>query len=220
MKGLNTPPGRRRLAVIGAVIVLLAAAVPVALSVIPSSADAAVSTNAGGNALGNLANRSPGERLVGVAMKAARAVRDTLGVGPSEPEKRAERALARPPAGPTSESDVAFALQEPPVPAMPGAAPELAGLPGDLPGGIVYNPGSSGGLVYMPISGGGSSGGSSSGGSSGGTGSSGGGSSGGGDTPPVSAVPEPATWAMMILGFGLLGGSMRRQSRKVRLARA
>lgn len=28
---------------------------------------------------------------------------------------------------------------------------------------------------------------------------------------PVSAVPEPATWAMMILGFGMVGYSMRRR---------
>ncbi|QMW24460.1 PEP-CTERM sorting domain-containing protein [Sandaracinobacteroides saxicola] len=26
-----------------------------------------------------------------------------------------------------------------------------------------------------------------------------------------SAVPEPATWAMMIIGFGLVGSAMRRQ---------
>jgi hypothetical protein len=25
-------------------------------------------------------------------------------------------------------------------------------------------------------------------------------------------VPEPATWAMMIIGFGLVGGVMRRRS--------
>ena len=28
----------------------------------------------------------------------------------------------------------------------------------------------------------------------------------------TAAVPEPATWAMMILGFGLIGGAMRRRS--------
>lgn len=28
----------------------------------------------------------------------------------------------------------------------------------------------------------------------------------------VAAVPEPATWAMMILGFGLIGGAMRRRA--------
>ena len=30
--------------------------------------------------------------------------------------------------------------------------------------------------------------------------------------PPPAAVPEPATWAMLILGFGLVGGAMRRRS--------
>lgn len=28
----------------------------------------------------------------------------------------------------------------------------------------------------------------------------------------TNAVPEPATWAMLILGFGLVGGAMRRQA--------
>lgn len=36
----------------------------------------------------------------------------------------------------------------------------------------------------------------------------------------VAAVPEPATWAMMIGGFGMIGGAMRRRSAKVRLALA
>ena len=30
--------------------------------------------------------------------------------------------------------------------------------------------------------------------------------------PPPPAVPEPATWAMMIFGFGMIGSFMRRQS--------
>ncbi len=29
--------------------------------------------------------------------------------------------------------------------------------------------------------------------------------------PVVAAVPEPSTWAMMILGFGIVGGAMRRR---------
>lgn len=42
-----------------------------------------------------------------------------------------------------------------------------------------------------------------------------------GTTAGPGAVPEPATWAMMILGFGMIGGAMRRRSRqeaKVRFA--
>mgnify|MGYP000176760204 CR=1 FL=1 len=31
--------------------------------------------------------------------------------------------------------------------------------------------------------------------------------------PPVPGVPEPATWAMMIIGFGLLGALLRRRRR-------
>lgn len=34
------------------------------------------------------------------------------------------------------------------------------------------------------------------------------------------AVPEPATWLMMIGGFALVGGAMRRRSTKIRFARA
>lgn len=30
------------------------------------------------------------------------------------------------------------------------------------------------------------------------------------EPPPLSAIPEPATWAMMILGFGLIGQTLRR----------
>ena len=34
------------------------------------------------------------------------------------------------------------------------------------------------------------------------------------------AVPEPATWAMMIMGFGLIGGAMRQRKAKVSYRRA
>ncbi|HEY1144448.1 MAG TPA: PEPxxWA-CTERM sorting domain-containing protein [Sphingomicrobium sp.] len=34
------------------------------------------------------------------------------------------------------------------------------------------------------------------------------------------AVPEPATWAMMLLGFGFVGGAMRRGRRQLKLAAA
>lgn len=35
---------------------------------------------------------------------------------------------------------------------------------------------------------------------------------------PISAVPEPATWAMMIFNFGLVGGAMRVRRRNIVLA--
>jgi hypothetical protein len=47
------------------------------------------------------------------------------------------------------------------------------------------------------------------------TGASGGNFNGTGN---LTAVPEPATWAMMIMGFGLVGGVMRRRSMKVAFA--
>jgi hypothetical protein len=36
--------------------------------------------------------------------------------------------------------------------------------------------------------------------------------------PEVPAVPEPASWAMMIAGFGLVGGAMRRRSPRIDFA--
>jgi hypothetical protein len=38
-----------------------------------------------------------------------------------------------------------------------------------------------------------------------------------GGTLTFAAVPEPATWALMILGFGLIGGAMRRRDRETRV---
>jgi PEP-CTERM motif len=34
--------------------------------------------------------------------------------------------------------------------------------------------------------------------------------------PVAAAVPEPATWAMMLMGFGMIGGAMRRRRSTVR----
>lgn len=39
-----------------------------------------------------------------------------------------------------------------------------------------------------------------------------------GSVSSVAAVPEPATWAMMLLGFGAIGASMRRRRRVTAIA--
>ena len=36
----------------------------------------------------------------------------------------------------------------------------------------------------------------------------------------ISAVPEPATWGMMIMGFGMVGGAMRRRRPKITVSYA
>jgi len=48
--------------------------------------------------------------------------------------------------------------------------------------------------------------------------STGNGSYGGSITFSAAAVPEPATWAMMIGGLGLVGGAMRRRAKHQQLA--
>ena len=38
-----------------------------------------------------------------------------------------------------------------------------------------------------------------------------------GEAPLTSVVPEPATWMMLILGFGVLGSVLRAQRRKAQV---
>jgi len=40
------------------------------------------------------------------------------------------------------------------------------------------------------------------------------------DSSSVEAVPEPATWAMMLIGFGVMGGAMRRRRQRVTVSYA
>lgn len=43
---------------------------------------------------------------------------------------------------------------------------------------------------------------------------------GGGPGPPPPSVPEPSAWALMILGFGIVGAAWRRRRALIRIARA
>ncbi|WP_308517887.1 PEPxxWA-CTERM sorting domain-containing protein [Sphingomonas flavescens] len=157
-----------------------------------------------------LDQRSPGERVAGAQTK----------------HKKIQHALAKVrtrerPAGPST-SELAKVLMPtgpvgadaaivPPVaiagpapqladfvapPAAPGGGPPIVGpggSPGGSPGGIGGGGGSPGGppIIYRPEE----------------------------TKTPVAAVPEPSTWAMMLLGFGLMGWRVRRtKARQHKLA--
>ena len=139
-----------------------------------------------------------------------------IGVPRVFPIHRARQALTPPP--PTPPAAFAARVPQPATPTeqvSPLATPDIdaPGVP-DLPPPLIFaGPGPGPVGPILSSSGGGSSGGGSSGGTSSGA------SSSGGDTPGVpSAVPEPSTWAMIILGFGCIGGILRLAGR--RLARA
>ena len=156
-----------------------------------------------------LSQRSPGERTEAQLTKTKRA-----------------RALARhrlpaPKLGtPPSAMELAKILM-PPVTKVPVAANPVSlmqGPPVSLPL-IVGSPGGGGIFVSPP-----------------GGGTPGGGITPGGETPPgggnpplvtppttpelIPAVPEPGTWAMMLLGFGFIGWRIRREKRAPQLLAA
>jgi hypothetical protein len=100
-----------------------------------------------------------------------------------------------------------------------GGSPGIIGVPPGLGGG---GGGSGGGGGGGSSGGGGGSGGSGGGGISGGGGGGGvggggggiiGGGGGGGGGGGVHGVPEPATWALMLIGVGAIGGLHRRDRR-------
>lgn len=186
----------------------------------------AVSSVGGGSvALAELLARSPGARIGGVALK-AKTRRAALAAAPSGPADLApgkeQTALAAgAPEGPIpgflAPGGTPTDIFAPPVPglafASSGSGPSFAALPPPAIGG--------GGIF---IGGGGGSGGG--GGGGGGTGTVPSGPTPTLTTPPtptptgtvptpVAPVPEPATWLMMIAGFGAVGTAMRRRRRAV-----
>ena len=171
----------------------------------------------GTRALAELVARSPGARVGGTALK-AKSPRLAL-VSPLGSE--ASPAGAKLPGVPLASVLSSSAGPEGPVPAAPGsfasdfAAPAIPGegLLGPsapsypLPVDFGSVPGFSGGGA--PFFGG------VPGGIGGGGGGGGGFPGGGGVIGPPPAIPEPSTWLLLIGGFGLVGGSMRRKRRAV-----
>lgn len=135
----------------------------------------------------------------------------------------AQHASAHVPAGGVMASPCAPIASAAPLLAPIGDMPAQAGLAslgqladGGAPNGFGGYPGGDSGMFDGGEGGyfGGGSGGGGIGGGGGGGGGTGGGTPG---TPPVGpvlgTVPEPASWAMMLSGFGAMGGAMRWQRR-------
>jgi hypothetical protein len=162
---------------------------------------------AGQDLLSAMRARSPGERQAGALTTKGKRERPApvsamLPVAQENPVLAAPTVLAPVAAAPLAAA-VAPAVLPPAALAPAALAPIAAGGIGAagllplIPAAIVIaaNPPGGGGNNPPPPPGGG----------------------GGGVTPPPPppgpAVPEPATWAMMIIGFGLLGAFLRRRSR-------
>ena len=213
----NSAGRGRKTRVVAAVTLSLTAGALLLATELPSG----ISMGAGASsALAELVARSPGMRIGGVSLKAK--------------TRRAQFSPAAP-AGPGSEAAPGNALAsvlgtavgpEGPVPGIgaigPGDFPRdftAPGVPGEVsgPGSPASGPPSgSGGGVGIPV------GGFPIFGGGGGGGVIGGGTGGGPPIlppppPVIPGIPEPSAWLMLIIGFGLIGGSMRREWR-VRIA--
>ena len=191
---------RRRLAIAAALCT--AASVPLSLALIGvTGTDVVQAAETGAKSLADLmSERSPGARTAAELTKTKR-VRHALAKlrHPAAPAAPAPDELAKILLPPAQQLPVDLG---PPVALLQAAPPPFEAIAGPPPGGIVGSPGG------VP--------GGSPGGSPGGPGS----SPPGGGGPPIvpqpqvpSAVPEPGTWAMMLLGFGLLGWRVRRGRR-------
>ena len=150
-----------------------------------------------------LDQRSPGTRTAGVLTKtkldrSVLADRQTVSK-PVVPKNLAE--VLAPPVSALAPIDLDVPVAE----LAPVSPPPLGAILLPPPGGGVFVPPPGGGVVTPPGGGGTPPGG-------GGTPPGGGGTPPGPpDTPPgPPPVPEPGTWMTMILGFGMIGWSLRR----------
>jgi hypothetical protein len=141
--------------------------------------------------------RSPGERTAGELIKTKR-------------KALADRELAAP--KPVVPKNLAEVLAPAPAELVEVAAPpaELASVVPVPPGAILLPPSGGGGILPPPGGGVVPPGGGDTPPGGGDTPPGGGDTPpGGGDTPPP--LPEPGTWMTMILGFGLIGWTLRRK---------
>ena len=190
----------------------------------------------GSTALAELAARSPGVRVGGVALKAKAPRLASVSVAPASGGPSSGSPIASvlgsagpegaiPATGPVGPGGFPSEFLLPAVPGVVGAGgPSASGPSADF--GTVAFPSVGGLPIFAPGLGGGSGGGGGGGVPGTGTQPGTGETPGGGTlvpptTPPplpgVGGVPEPCTWLVLIVGFGVVGGAMRRRGR-VRLA--
>ena len=158
-----------------------------------------------GRALASFLGRSPGERGATDILKGKARL---AGLGNDEGgggDTPSQRALGKIFDGPADAG-----APQPVVVSFPDGTVNSGGIGPDLTP-VVFSPNVA---APSPGPGGGFGGGNGGGGGIGGIGG-GGGGGGGTFTPPpaalpVSAVPEPSAWLLMILGFGAIGASLRR----------
>ena len=149
-----------------------------------------------------LNQRSPGSRTQAELTKHARVAAKVHpgpkvappATAPTPPTAAALVDLLLPPVEPA-----AVALQDTPPLAPPptlgaifASAPPVSAPPGGGGIGQVIAPPGDGGITHLPTS-------------------------EPKEVPPISAVPEPGTWAMMLTGFGLIGWRLRRRRRLERV---
>ena len=207
-------PAARRGALLVLLIAALAAAVGIAIfrpgmspdrfgafgdNVANQAGNAAATLKSLGNTVSQIfESRSPGERLGGAlaSLKHRRPALHERALpkvrGPASPLAAIVGAPVIPPiAAPVPETPLYNVVQGTPVPV--GAPPPGGGPPVVVPGGPPL-PGGGGGVIFPPIV-------------------------SQPPTPPVTppetppntpSVPEPGSWAMMLLGFALIGGALRR----------
>ena len=156
---------------------------------------------AGASLLGSMRARSPGDRGDGAVT--TKGLREPLAQAPATPAVSRVLSLAPTPAA--AAPAVPVAAVAPLVAAPPPAAAIVPAVlaPAALP--VIASAVPSGGAGFLPlipiIAGGGGGGGIAVSAPPGVT--------------PVPAVPEPATWAMMIIGFGSIGAFLRRRKRQL-----
>jgi len=150
--------------------------------------------------------RSPGERTEGKLAQSKVSLKK-LAENVGQPKERALGKIINPDK-PTM-ADLAKVVSPPAqgVEVAPAIGP--VALADVIPSPAQSSPGSVGGVTGSPLLIGG-----------GGVGGGGGGGPGGGDVPTQpppavveSPVPEPSTWMMMLLGFGVIGSAARRERR-------